>query len=244
MRLILPHLWMWTHYTLLRNVVRPLSRVGTNIRPPGGGSNRGVAALRLTFPPAYGPRLGRSSTGGAAPPRPPRAAPPVRPSAHGPLLPANQWGKSGARWVVPTERSDWGQHSSGKDCPRNPPPPWIFEKRLFGKRSASGRRRNPCGQGGAVVGACGQAGRFASLSTCAHVGPACPAGRTSTFVVRPGSRFSGCLRELKRKRRFSRGTPESCISGGAEISAHFVYLMGNKLHKMGNVLYNSSNYKR
>ena len=101
MRLILPHLWMWTHYTLLRNVVRPLSRVGTNIRPPGGGSNRGVAALRLTFPPAYGPRLGRSSTGGAAPPRPPRAAPPVRPSAHGPLPLVAQRGGPGRGGLSP-----------------------------------------------------------------------------------------------------------------------------------------------
>ena len=75
MRLILPHLWMWTHYTLLRNVVRPLSQVDTNIRPPGGGSNRGVAALRLTFPPAYGPRLGRSSTWGVPPPDPLGCAP-------------------------------------------------------------------------------------------------------------------------------------------------------------------------
>ena len=181
--------------------------------------------------------------GRCAPPAPQGCAPCAPFGARAPAV-GRPKGRAGARRVVPTERSDWGQHSSGKDCPRNPPPPWIFEKRLFGKRSASGRRRNPCGQGGAAVGACGQAGRFASLSTCAHVGPACPAGRTSTFVVRPGSRFSGCLRELKRKRRFSRGTPESCISGGAEISAHFVYLMGNKLHKMGNVLYNSSNYKR
>ena len=230
---------------MLRNVVRPLSRVGTNIRPPGGGSNRGVAALRLTFPPAYGPRLGRSSTGGAAPPRPPKAAPPVRPSAHGPLPLVAQRGGPGRGGLSPLSRRRLGATLVRQGLPaKSPPPPWIFEKRLFGKRSASGRRRNPCGQGGAAVGACGQAGRFAGLSTCAHVGPACPAGRTSTFVVRPGSRFSGCLRELKRKRRFSRGTPESCISGGAEISAHFVYLMGNKLHKMGNVLYNSSNYKR
>ena len=166
MRLILPHLWMWTHYTLLRNVVRPLSRVGTNIRPPGGGSNRGVAALRLTFPPAYGPRLGRSSTGGAAPPRPPRAAPPVRPSAHGPLPLVGQGGGPGRGGLSPLSRRRLGATLVRQGLPaKSPPPPWIFEKRLFGKRSASGRRRNPCGQGGAAVGAC------ASTRSVVHMCP-------------------------------------------------------------------------
>ena len=45
------------------------------------------------------------------------------------------------------------------------PSPCNFEKRLFGKRSASGRRRNPCGQGGAGVGAC------ASTRSVVHMCP-------------------------------------------------------------------------
>ena len=193
----------------------PAARVGTNIRPPGGGSNRGVAALRLTFPPAYGPRLGRSSTGGAAPPRPPRAAPPVRPSAHGPLPLVAQRGGPGRGGLSPLSAAIGGNTRQARiACEISRLVLEVFIKRLFGKRSASGRRRGPCGQGGAVVGACGQAGRFASLSTCAHVGPACPAGRTSAVVAKAGFqdvRLFGfrLLKILRERGVFSRGTPEA-----------------------------------
>ena len=75
---------------------------------------------------------------------------------------------------------------SGELRAKSPGPVFGFLiKRLFGKRSASGRRHGPCGQGGAAVGACGQR---AALSTCARVGPACPAGSTGRAVMRPGSR--------------------------------------------------------
>ena len=51
--------------------------------------------------------------------------------------------------------------------PAKSPPQARFVQRAFGKRSASGRRRGRCGQGGADAGACGQ--RLA-LSTCAQEG--------------------------------------------------------------------------
>lgn len=44
-------------------------------------------------------------------------------------------------------------------------PAFVFFKWVFGKRSASGRRRGPCGQGGAAVGAC------ASTRSVVHMCP-------------------------------------------------------------------------
>lgn len=95
--------------------------------PPEGGELVPPDALRLR-PTARA--YGAPGRGRCAPPTP-RAAPPVRPSAHGPLLPAGQGEKFGARWVVPTERSDWGQHSSGKDCLRNLLPLKFIKKAVW-----------------------------------------------------------------------------------------------------------------
>ena len=143
-------------------------------RPPGGGSNRN--------PPAYGPRLRRSSTWGVPPPDPLACGPCAPFGTQAPATVAQGEGLSTLSrrrlWAVLVRQ--------GIACEISRLVLEVFIKRLFGKRSASGRRRGPCGQGGAVVGACGQAGRFASLSTCAHVGPACPAGRTSAVVAKAG----------------------------------------------------------
>ena len=61
---------------------------------------------------------------------------------------------------------DCGQHSAARIAGEISPQA-RFVQRGFGKRSASGRRRGRCGQGGADAGACGQ--RLA-LSTCAQEG--------------------------------------------------------------------------
>ena len=89
---------MWTHYTLLRNMVRPLSRVDTNIRPPVGGSNKGCSRYAAHFPPAFRPPpraaprrgkippapLGRACPPPAWPERPTRLPPPIcRPEGKG-----------------------------------------------------------------------------------------------------------------------------------------------------------------
>ena len=107
---------------------RPASREQPTLAPQRGANRPPRAGRFASLAQPYAPRLGRSRTGGATPPRPPRAAPPVRPSAHGPRPSVAQRGRGWARWVVPTERSDWGQHSSGKDCLRNPLLPHEFIK--------------------------------------------------------------------------------------------------------------------
>ena len=136
--------------------------------------------------------------GRCAPPAPQGCAPCAAFAARAPAVCHSEGRGLGARWAVHmSPQGDCGQCSSGKDCPRNPLPLHFFN-RLFGKRSASGRRHGPCGQGGAAVGACGQAGRFAGLSTCAHVGPACPAGRSGMVVVH--SRFLAVLAAPERER--------------------------------------------
>ena len=60
---------------------------------------------------------------------------------------------------------------------------WIFYKRLFGKRSASGRRRTLVGKHGWEVWGCGQAGRFAGLSTCPCRPPAYPSSRVVLTIA-------------------------------------------------------------
>ena len=64
--------------------------------PPEGGEQTPRAGRFASLAQPYAPRLGRSRTGGATPPRPPRAAPPVRPSAHGSRLCADQEGGASA----------------------------------------------------------------------------------------------------------------------------------------------------
>ena len=156
-----------------------LSRAGVSIAPQRGAnrSPKGLRPASLRVAPRTPPRpslLGREKQ-----PLSPmqKAGQPFRFALMLRIKPGR---------VVPTERSDWGQHSSGKDCLRNPPSPWIFEKRLFGKRSASGRRRGRAWATGVGEGSCGQAGRFAGLSTCPARPPSCPSACTSTVVAKAG----------------------------------------------------------
>ena len=138
-------------------------------------------------PPGLRPAPKALLDGCAARPRPPRAAPPVPPSRHGPLPLVAQRERLGRGGLSPLSAAIGGNTRQARIACEISLSPWKFIKRLFGKRSASGRRRGPCGQGGAEAWACGQR---ASVVHMCRVGPACPAGRTGGAVVHRSGAFA------------------------------------------------------
>lgn len=126
-----------------------LTRKNTKYQTPHKGGRVGaVAASGLLLPPR--PAAAYSgSWHGACRPLTPWAAPPVRPSAHGPLLRSISHGVGGSAWrwaaLLSTGRRD----------------PLFFplQREIF-KREASearqARRAAPCGQVGWALWVCGQ----------------------------------------------------------------------------------------
>ena len=82
-------------------MVRPLSRVDTNIRPPVGGSNKGCSRYAAHFPPAFRPPPRAAPRRGACRPPAPLACGPCAPAAHRhPLRPIKEKGCPHAVWAV------------------------------------------------------------------------------------------------------------------------------------------------
>ena len=121
--------------------------------------------MPLTSPRPTARASGAPRRGRCAPPTP-RAAPPVRPSAHGPLPLVAQRGGAGARWVVPTEPQAIGGNTRQARIACEIPLPLTPFLMSFGKRSASGRSRCAVGKGG---GRGGDVVKPGVLQDCPHV---------------------------------------------------------------------------
>ena len=106
----------------------------TPLRPSFGGLRAALAAS--------GPRLGRSSAGGFAAPRPPRAAPPVRLRARAPAASVTQ--PEGFRARV----RRWRGWATACGCPCPTPSPWRFSG--FWEISKSWAARSAAGGSGGV----------------------------------------------------------------------------------------------
>ena len=176
-----------------------------NIRLPQGG--------RIRQPPRLRPAPRAPLAWGGTPPGP-LAAPPGAPSGTGPCS------------VIQPEGFRHGCDGGGGGQPLAV----VHARRLApgGFRASGEIQRGPCrgtaGFGGVppAVGNPAQAvGGQAPAGCCARrprTGRGCPR--------RPGYRAHLFGRALEKTGVFLR-TPESCISGGAEAKAHFVYLIGN-----------------
>lgn len=162
------------------------------------------------------PRLGRSQAGGLHP-QTPRAAPPGARSRTGPLLPLSPSRKGSGHGCA-----RWPGWSTACGCPRwtpspSSPPGFSFSKRWAVQSAAggSGGRAPRCS--GAVGNACAGGGRSGvNAQRC----PRRPRAAALSTAERATGR--GVWKSFRENMHFPKGTPESCISGGAEISAHFV----------------------
>ena len=129
--------------------------------PPEGGVHGPPARFACAVPAAPRALPGR----GLAPPDPQGCSPCAAFAARAPAVGRPEGRAFRAPWAVHmSPQGDCGQCSSGKDCPRNPPPPAFFQSAV-GKRSASGRRQCARGQLG------WEKGHVCNAQRCAHVPP-------------------------------------------------------------------------
>ena len=141
----------------------------TPLRPSFGGLRAALAAS--------GPRLGRSSAGGFAAPRPPRAAPPVRLRARAPAASVTQ--PEGFRARV----RRWRGWATACGCPCPTPSPWRFSgfweiSKSWAARSAAGGFGGRAPRCRAAVGnpaqAVGGQGAAAGCARRPRTGRGCP----------------------------------------------------------------------
>ncbi len=116
---------------------------------------------------------------GHAAPRPPGLRP-LCAFAHGPLQPADQEEGCGGL----STRSVGSARPQGLRA--KSPPHAILKKGCLASAARQAEGGTPVVK---VAPEWVHVRQRAALSTCAHVGPACPAGRLGRAVVRPGSRF-------------------------------------------------------
>lgn len=119
--------------------------------PPQGGSSWGSGGLRPAAPPGFQPAPRALLGCGACRPQTPWAAPPVRPSAHGPLLRSISHGVGGSAWR-------WAALlSTGRRDPLFSP----LQREIFNREASEARQAGgglPVGKWG---GRCGVVGSFA-----------------------------------------------------------------------------------
>ena len=114
--------------------------------PPLGGRTRGCSRCAAHFSPRHPARAYGAPRQGACRPQ--------SPGACAPYAPFGAWAPA-----VVDQRQGWAQGRwAAVGCPRAAATPAAG----WGKRSASGRRHYPCGQGGCEVWGCGQ-------RSCPHV---------------------------------------------------------------------------
>ena len=111
---------MWTSLHNFYEIVASSLREIPNIRPPAGGSNRGVDAARLTLPPGVPPAPWGAPGQGACCPQSPWPAALARPSARRHLL-----------WVV-HDAKRCGQRSRACSALSIPAPLATYKKEIMG----------------------------------------------------------------------------------------------------------------